>query len=40
MGVKNYLLTIVGKKHGNFDGFEMTLAINEIWKFLHEIGVE
>jgi acetyl esterase/lipase len=39
-GVKNYLLTIPGKKHGNFDGFEMTHAQNEIWKFLHEIGIE
>jgi acetyl esterase/lipase len=40
LGTKNYFLTIPGKKHGNFDGAEMTKIMNEIWKFLGEIGIE
>ena len=39
-GTKNYFLTIPGKKHGNFDGAEMTMIYNAIWKFLKEIGIE
>jgi acetyl esterase/lipase len=39
-GVKNYLLTITGKKHGNFDSDEMTTAQKEIWNFLKEIGIQ
>ncbi len=39
-GVKNYLLTITGKKHGNFDSEEMTIAQKEIWNFLKEIGIQ
>ncbi|MES1197755.1 MAG: prolyl oligopeptidase family serine peptidase, partial [Chitinophagaceae bacterium] len=39
-GVKNYLFTVKGKKHGNFDPADMTAIYKEVWKFLHEIGVE
>lgn len=39
-GVKNYLYTVKGKKHGNFDGSEMTAIYKEIWKFLEEVGVD
>jgi acetyl esterase/lipase len=39
-GVKNYLHTVTGKKHGNFDAKEMTDIHRDIWKFLKEIGVE
>jgi hypothetical protein len=39
-GVKNYFLTIPGKKHGNFNATEMTMIQKDIWKFLKEIGVE
>lgn len=38
-GVKNYLFTVSGKKHGNFDPQEMTDIYRQIWKFLDEIGV-
>lgn len=38
-GVKNFLHTIPGKKHGNFDGKEMTEAYKDIWKFLEEAGI-
>jgi len=40
LGIKNNLLTIHGKGHGNFDGAEMTTMFNEIWKFLKEIEIE
>ncbi len=39
-GVKNYLFTVKGKKHGNFDPADMTTIYKEIWKFLKEINVE
>lgn len=39
-GVKNYLFTVKGKKHGNFNANEMTAIYKDIWKFLKEIGVE
>jgi acetyl esterase/lipase len=38
-GVKNYLFTVKGKKHGNFDAREMTDIYVQIWKFMDEIGV-
>ena len=40
VGIKNNLLTIHNKGHGNFDGAEMTMIFDEIWKFLKEIGME
>jgi acetyl esterase/lipase len=40
VSVKNYFLTIRGKKHGNFNATEMTMIQKDIWKFLKEIGVE
>ena len=40
LGIKNNLLTIHGKGHGNFDGAEITMIFNEIWKFLKEIDIE
>jgi acetyl esterase/lipase len=40
IGVKNYFLTIPGKKHGNFDPAERTRIFDDIWKFLKETGVE
>jgi len=39
-GIKNNFLTIHGKGHGNFDGEEMTMIFNEIWRFLKEIEME
>jgi acetyl esterase/lipase len=39
-GVKNYLYTVKGKKHGNFDSEEMTDIYGELWPFLQEMGVE
>jgi acetyl esterase/lipase len=39
-GVKNYLFTVKGKKHGDFDGEEMTAIYKEVWRFLKENGVE
>jgi acetyl esterase/lipase len=39
-GVKNLLHTIPGKKHGNFDGKEMSEAYEDIWKFLKESGIQ
>ncbi|MEO6672511.1 MAG: alpha/beta hydrolase [Ginsengibacter sp.] len=38
-GVKNYLFTVLGKKHGNFDNTDMTAIYKEIWQFLSEIGI-
>ncbi len=35
--VKNRLLKIDNRKHGNFDAEEMTSIYTEIWKFLEEI---
>jgi acetyl esterase/lipase len=32
-GVKNYLFTVKGKKHGNFDPEEMTAIYQQLWKF-------
>ena len=40
LGVKNYFLTIPGKKHGNFDAFERTAIFRDVWKFLKEMGIE
>ena len=40
LGVKNFFLTIPGKKHGNFDGQEMTKIYHETWKFLNGVGVD
>ncbi|MEO5562222.1 MAG: hypothetical protein ABIR18_02280 [Chitinophagaceae bacterium] len=39
-GVKNYLFTVKGKKHGNFDAGDMTAIYKEVWKFLGEIGIK
>jgi acetyl esterase/lipase len=33
-GVKNKLIIIPGKKHGNFSGPDLTRAFGEIWQFL------
>lgn len=37
--VKNKLWTIPGKKHGNFDAQEMTMAYNQIWEFIEKESV-
>ncbi len=37
--VKNKLWTIQGKKHGNFDPLEMSLAVEQIWKFIETESV-
>ena len=39
-GVKNYLYTVKGKKHGDFDPEEMTDIYGELWPFLQDIGIE
>ncbi len=36
-GIKNKLITIAGKKHGDFSGQEMAMAFAAIWKFMEEI---
>jgi len=38
-GIKNQLLTIPGKKHGNFNSREMDQAMQEIWNFLSSIQI-
>ena len=39
-GVKNTLVVIKGKKHGDFDEAEMSENFNAIWRFLKEAGIE
>jgi dipeptidyl aminopeptidase/acylaminoacyl peptidase len=39
LGVKNYLFTVKGKKHGNFDAEEMTAVYQQLWKFMDGIGI-
>jgi acetyl esterase/lipase len=39
-GVKNKLLTIPGKKHGNFSAYERTHIFKQIWNFLESVGIE
>jgi acetyl esterase/lipase len=39
-GVKNYLFTVKGKKHGNFDARDMTDIYKVVWQFLKEIQIE
>lgn len=38
-GIKNKLLKIENRKHGDFDAEEMTQIYKEIWKFLDAIGI-
>jgi len=38
-GVKNKLVKINNRKHGNFDAKEMTDSFKSIWEFLEEIGI-
>jgi len=38
-GVKNKLIKINKRKHGDFNAEEMTNTYREIWKFLDEIGI-
>lgn len=35
-GIKNKLLKVEGKKHGNFSSMELAFSFNEIWRFLEE----
>jgi acetyl esterase/lipase len=37
--VKNKLITMKGRKHGNFTAKEESDAFREIWKFLDDIGI-
>ena len=39
VGIKNKLVKIKGKGHGNFSAEERTYIYNEIWKFLEEAGI-
>ncbi|MFA5834861.1 MAG: alpha/beta hydrolase [Bacteroidota bacterium] len=39
-GVKNTLIVLQGKKHGDFSEKEMSDNFKAIWKFLKEIGIE
>ena len=39
IGIKNKLVRIKGKGHGNFSAEERTYIYDEIWKFFEEIGV-
>lgn len=39
-GVRNNLVVMKGKKHGDFDENEMSENFRSIWKFLKEIGIE
>ncbi|MDP1677324.1 MAG: alpha/beta hydrolase [Bacteroidota bacterium] len=39
-GVKNNLIVMKGKKHGDFDEKEMSENFSAIWKFLEEIGIK
>jgi dipeptidyl aminopeptidase/acylaminoacyl peptidase len=38
-GVKNQLLVVPGKKHGDFNEAEMTECFQTVWKFMDEIGI-
>jgi dipeptidyl aminopeptidase/acylaminoacyl peptidase len=38
--VKNKLIIIEGKRHGDFDENEMSHSFDAIWKFLNESGIE
>ena len=40
IGIKNKLIKISNKKHGNFNTEEMTESYQQIWKFLDEIGIK
>ncbi|MBI9056542.1 MAG: alpha/beta hydrolase [Labilibaculum sp.] len=40
IGIKNKLVKIKGKGHGNFSAEERTYIYNEIWKFLEETGIK
>lgn len=40
LGLSNELFTIEGKKHGNFDKKEMTMAYNKIWAFTKKLGID
>ena len=40
IGIKNKLVKIEGKGHGNFSAEERTYIYDEIWKFLEEIEVK
>lgn len=40
MGLRNELLTIEGKKHGNFNKKEMTMAYAKIWEFTKALGID
>jgi acetyl esterase/lipase len=39
IGIKNKLIKIDGKGHGNFTAEERTYIYDEIWKFFEEIGI-
>jgi len=39
-GVKNTLVVMKGKKHGDFDEAEMSENFKAIWKFLEEAGIK
>lgn len=39
IGIKNKLVRIKGKGHGNFSAEERTYIYDEIWKFLEETGI-
>ena len=39
-GVKNSLVVMKGKKHGDFDENEMSDAFGAIWKFMNELGIK
>jgi acetyl esterase/lipase len=39
-GVRNKLMIITGKKHGNFSGEERTEIYTQIWKFLESAGIK
>ena len=38
-GIKNKLIKLENRKHGDFDPEEMTNIYKEIWKFLDDIGI-
>ncbi len=40
IGIKNKLVKITGKGHGNFSAEERTYIYEEIWKFLEERGIK
>ncbi len=39
-GIKNRLVELKNRKHGNFNAKEMTYSYKIIWKFLEEIGIK